>query len=132
MALLTLFLLFAFVSMAPARVKWSEVVGLKPDLAEERIRKDMPTAKFQVLKVGQAVTMDFVPWRVRIFVDSAGNVARIPVVGIRLWISLLKVDAKTLVIHDSFKQEDLEAFVCKTLAITENRVKGKNNETTLS
>ncbi|KAI0499693.1 hypothetical protein KFK09_017901 [Dendrobium nobile] len=74
MALLTLFLLFAFVSMAP-------VVGLKPDLAEKRIRKDMPTAKFQVLKVGQAVTMDFIPWRVRIFVDSSGNVARIPVVG---------------------------------------------------
>ncbi|PKU61261.1 subtilisin-chymotrypsin inhibitor-2B [Dendrobium catenatum] len=81
MALLTLFILFAFVSMAPARVKWSEVVGLKPDLAEKRIRKDMPTAKFQVLKVGQAVTMDFIPWRVRIFVDSSGNVARIPVVG---------------------------------------------------
>ncbi|XP_062179291.1 subtilisin-chymotrypsin inhibitor-2B-like [Phragmites australis] len=57
---------------------WPEVVGLSVEEAKKVILKDKPDADIVVLPAGSAVTMDFRPNRVRIFVDT---VAETPHVG---------------------------------------------------
>jgi hypothetical protein len=54
------------------------VVGLSVEEAKKVILKDKPDADIVVLPVGSIVTTDFVPNRVRIFVDI---VAETPHVG---------------------------------------------------
>uniref|UniRef100_A0A452XM02 Subtilisin-chymotrypsin inhibitor-2A n=2 Tax=Aegilops tauschii TaxID=37682 RepID=A0A452XM02_AEGTS len=60
------------------RTSWPEVVGLTIKEAKEIILMDKPDADIVVVPVGSAVTEDFRPNRVRIFV---GTVAEIPHVG---------------------------------------------------
>ncbi|XBJ21879.1 hypothetical protein VPH35_000350 [Triticum aestivum] len=60
------------------KTSWPEVVGLTIKEAKEIIIKDKPDADIVVVPVGSAVTEDFRPNRVRIFV---GTVAEIPHVG---------------------------------------------------
>jgi succinyl-CoA synthetase beta subunit len=61
-----------------AKTSWPEVVGLSVEEAKKVILKDKPDADIVVLPVGSIVTTDFVPNRVRIFVDI---VAETPHVG---------------------------------------------------
>ncbi|XP_044954158.1 subtilisin-chymotrypsin inhibitor-2A-like [Hordeum vulgare subsp. vulgare] len=60
------------------KTSWPEVVGLTIKEAKEIILKDKPEADIVVVPVGSAVTEDFRPNRVRIFV---GTVVETPHVG---------------------------------------------------
>ncbi|KAL5202506.1 hypothetical protein ABZP36_013458 [Zizania latifolia] len=60
------------------RTSWPEVVGMPAEEAKKVILKDMPDANIVVLPVGSAVTLDYRPDRVRIFVDT---VAITPTIG---------------------------------------------------
>ncbi|KAG0516512.1 hypothetical protein BDA96_09G009400 [Sorghum bicolor] len=61
-----------------AKTTWPEVVGKSVEEAKKVILKDKPDADIVVLPVGTIVTADFVPSRVRIFVDT---VAQTPHIG---------------------------------------------------
>jgi len=61
-----------------AKTSWPEVVGKSVEEAKKVILKDKPDADIVVLPVGTIVTADFVPSRVRIFVDT---VAQTPHIG---------------------------------------------------
>lgn len=60
---------------------WTELVGMKGEEAEKKIKEDMPTAKTHIIPQDSFVTMDFRTDRVRIFVDHSGKVARPPSIG---------------------------------------------------
>lgn len=63
------------------RKTWPELVGIAGEEAERRIKEQIPGVTVHKIPQGNFVTMDFRTNRVRIFVDSAGNVARPPQVG---------------------------------------------------
>lgn len=65
--------------MAPKT--WPALVGLTAEEAERKIREDMPEAFIPVIQPNSFVTMDFRSNRVRLYVDSAGNVDRTPMIG---------------------------------------------------
>jgi hypothetical protein len=56
-----------------AKTSWPEVVGLSVEEAKKVILKDRPDADIVVLPVGSFVTDDFLPNRVRIFVDTVAQ-----------------------------------------------------------
>ncbi|KAK3034252.1 hypothetical protein RJ639_032187 [Escallonia herrerae] len=60
---------------------WPELVGLTPEEAEAKIKKEMPRATVYVVPPNHFVTMDYRTDRVRIYVDSAGKVANPPRIG---------------------------------------------------
>lgn len=66
---------------APRKVAWPEVVGLSAEEAEKKIKEEMPEASVQVVLADCFVTMDFRKDRVRLYLDSAGSVARPATVG---------------------------------------------------
>jgi hypothetical protein len=57
--------------------RWPEVVGLLAEEAAKVIKQDMPGANIEVIPADEPVTMDLVPDRVRLFVDT---VAKTPTV----------------------------------------------------
>jgi hypothetical protein len=71
----------AAVTTAPgsggAKTSWPEVVGLSIEEAKKVILKDKPDADIVVLPVGSRVTDDFLPNRVRIFVDTVAETPRV-------------------------------------------------------
>ncbi|KAA8516394.1 hypothetical protein F0562_016687 [Nyssa sinensis] len=63
------------------KTTWPEVVGLTVEEAERKIKEDMPRAQFQVVPPNHFVTMDYRTERVRLFIDSSGNVSHPPRIG---------------------------------------------------
>jgi len=71
-------------SSGSGKSSWPEVVGLPAEAAKQKILADRPDVQVVVLPVGSFVTTEFNPKRVRVFYnprDSAGLVAKVPVVG---------------------------------------------------
>lgn len=64
-----------------SKTSWPEVEGLPGEVAKQKILLDRPDVDVVVLPVGSAVTADFDIKRVRVFVNPAGNVAKVPKVG---------------------------------------------------
>ncbi|KAD3338658.1 hypothetical protein E3N88_34179 [Mikania micrantha] len=60
---------------------WPEVMGMKAEDAERKIKEEMPSAKVDVIPHQTFVTMDFVSTRVRLFVDSSQKVVKPPKIG---------------------------------------------------
>jgi len=58
----------------PNKSRWPEVVGKTYDEAKEIILREAPDVTVQRVPEGSFVTMDYVPGRVRIWVDLAGLV----------------------------------------------------------
>lgn len=68
--------------MAPgSKEKWPELVGKDGSVARTVIEKDLPGVDAVLLPEDSMVTMDYQLKRVRIFVDTQGNVAVAPRVG---------------------------------------------------
>ncbi|KAF7028031.1 hypothetical protein CFC21_040010 [Triticum aestivum] len=60
------------------KASWPELVGKSIEEAKKIIMKDRPDVKIiEVFPVGTAVTEDFRPDRVRIFVDTVAETPRI-------------------------------------------------------
>lgn len=66
---------------APSKTAWPEVVGLTAEDAENKIKEDMPHATVQVVLPGHFITHDLRPNRVRLYLNSAGSVAKPATVG---------------------------------------------------
>nr|XP_043612139.1 subtilisin inhibitor-like [Erigeron canadensis] len=63
------------------KTSWPELVGMKAEDAEKKIKEEMARAKVHIIPQDSFVTMDFVSSRVRLFVDSSQNVVRPPRIG---------------------------------------------------
>ncbi|RCV18120.1 hypothetical protein SEVIR_3G282200v4 [Setaria viridis] len=63
------------------KTSWPEVEGLPAEVAKQKILADRADVKVVVLPDGSFVTTDFDIKRVRVFVDRAGIVAKVPKVG---------------------------------------------------
>ncbi|KAJ8899797.1 hypothetical protein K2173_019497 [Erythroxylum novogranatense] len=72
---------FPFGSNPGARTTWPDLVGVTVEEADRKIKEDMPGAQIQVVPPNCFVTMDLRNNRVRLYVDSAGKVARAPTIG---------------------------------------------------
>jgi len=59
------------------KTSWPELVGLSVEEAKKVILKDKPDADIVVLPVGAKVTGDYLPDRVRIFVDTVAETPRV-------------------------------------------------------
>jgi hypothetical protein len=55
------------------------MVGMSSEEAKKKICGDRPCKNVHVIPAGNAVTMDYDPWRVRIFVDSNDKVAEVKI-----------------------------------------------------
>ncbi|KAI6698316.1 hypothetical protein NL676_018435 [Syzygium grande] len=67
---------------APKKMTWPELVGSTSEGAERKIKEEIGDAiRVQVIPPNTFVTMDFNQQRVRLYVDSSGNVARTPRIG---------------------------------------------------
>ena len=63
------------------KVEWPELVGMDANAAQATLEKETSKSVFLV-PVGNMVTMDYRPDRVRIFYDAASNkVAKVPKIG---------------------------------------------------
>lgn len=60
------------------KCEWPELVGVDGDRAVEQIKSERPDLQVQKMPFGSFGTTDFVPSRVRIWLDQAGNVQRAP------------------------------------------------------
>ncbi|KAG8085047.1 hypothetical protein GUJ93_ZPchr0010g7348 [Zizania palustris] len=67
--------------MSSEKSSWPEVVGLPGEQAKQTILRDRPDVRVFIIPVGSAVTRDFDEKRVRVFVNSAGIVAQVPMIG---------------------------------------------------
>lgn len=56
-------------------------MGLTGEEAEKKIKEEMAGAHTVVLPVGSLIRLDYWTDRVRIFVNSSGNVAKPPTIG---------------------------------------------------
>ncbi|KAI7739297.1 hypothetical protein M8C21_026632 [Ambrosia artemisiifolia] len=63
------------------KTNWPELMGMKAEDAEKKIKEEMPTATVHVIPHDSFVTMDFRSTRVRLFVDSSQNVVKEPRIG---------------------------------------------------
>lgn len=63
------------------KTRWPEVVGMLAEDAAKVIKRDMPSATIEVLSSDEPASMDLVPDRVRLFVDT---VAMAPTVSTQL------------------------------------------------
>ncbi|KAF7825639.1 subtilisin inhibitor 1 [Senna tora] len=63
------------------KTEWAELVGVKVEEAEKKIKEEMEGVEIQVVPEGSFVTCDFKPQRVRLFVDESSKVAREPRIG---------------------------------------------------
>jgi hypothetical protein len=64
-----------------ARKSWPELVGMNGEEAKAQLQAALPGKKIMLVPKDSMVTMDYRTDRVRIFVDSEGNVARTPTLG---------------------------------------------------
>ena len=64
-----------------SKKSWPEVEGLPSEAAKHKILADRPDVQVVVLPDGSYVTTDFNDKRVRVFVDKADNVAKVPKIG---------------------------------------------------
>ncbi|KAG2581565.1 subtilisin-chymotrypsin inhibitor CI-1A-like [Panicum virgatum] len=55
------------------RIRWPEVVGMLAEEAAKVIKKDMPDADIEVMWSDEPASMDLVPDRVRLFVDTVAK-----------------------------------------------------------
>ncbi|KAF8669973.1 hypothetical protein HU200_051157 [Digitaria exilis] len=62
-----------------SKTRWPEVVGMLAEDAAKVIKRDMPGATIEVMSSDEPAFMDFLPHRVRLFVDT---VAKAPTVSI--------------------------------------------------
>nr|CAB3482146.1 unnamed protein product [Digitaria exilis] len=62
-----------------SKTRWPEVVGMLAEDAAKVIKRDMPGATIEVMSSHEPASMDFLPHRVRLFVDT---VAKAPTVSI--------------------------------------------------
>nr|KAJ0204737.1 hypothetical protein LSAT_V11C500285340 [Lactuca sativa] len=60
---------------------WPELVGMKAEDAEKKIKEEMSGAMVHVVPQDTFLTMEFRSNRVRLFVDSSQNVVRAPRIG---------------------------------------------------
>ncbi|KAF8029296.1 hypothetical protein BT93_E1853 [Corymbia citriodora subsp. variegata] len=69
-------------NVAPKKMTWPELVGSTAEAAEKKINEEIgDSIRVQVVPPNTFVTMDYNQRRVRLYVDSSGNVARTPRVG---------------------------------------------------
>ncbi|KAJ7961389.1 Subtilisin inhibitor 1-like protein [Quillaja saponaria] len=61
--------------------RWPELEGVTVDEAKKKIKEEMPGAEIQVIPPDFAVTCDFRPQRVRLYVDASGKITRTPGLG---------------------------------------------------
>lgn len=67
---------------APKKITWPELVGSTAEGAKQKVKEEFgDSIRVQVVPPNTFVTMDFDRQRVRLYVDSSGNVARTPRVG---------------------------------------------------
>ncbi len=64
-----------------SRKSWPELVGMNGEEAKAQLQAALPGKKIMLVPQDSMVTMDYRTDRVRIFVDSEGNVARTPTLG---------------------------------------------------
>lgn len=76
-----IFNLLMIVHIAAVKTSWPELVGMKAEDAEKKIKEEMPGATVHVIPHDSMVTFDYVTSRVRIFVDLSQNVVREPRIG---------------------------------------------------
>lgn len=62
----------------PQKKEWPELVGVKGEEAEKRVKHDDPTIQTQIIEEDMMYTSDYRLDRVRIFINNAGNVAKAP------------------------------------------------------
>ncbi|KAM0841168.1 hypothetical protein ACQ4PT_059210 [Festuca glaucescens] len=67
--------------MGDAKSSWPELLGAPSNAAKQKILSDRPDVRVIVLPVGSFVTADFNPKRVRVFINSSGDVAKVPTIG---------------------------------------------------
>ncbi|KAI4979284.1 hypothetical protein ZWY2020_016037 [Hordeum vulgare] len=67
--------------MGDAKSSWPEVVGAPSEVAKRKILSDRPDVRVLVAPVGSMVTTDFDDKRVRVFVNTRGDVAQVPSIG---------------------------------------------------
>ncbi|KAI3830287.1 hypothetical protein L1987_04425 [Smallanthus sonchifolius] len=72
---------FANEQIVGRKTNWPELLGMKAEDAEKKIKEEMPRATVHVIPHDSFVTMDFVSNRVRLFVDSSQNVIKAPKIG---------------------------------------------------
>ncbi|KAL7597977.1 subtilisin inhibitor [Lactuca sativa] len=63
------------------KTTWPELVGMKAEDAEKKIKEEMSGAMVHVVPQDTFLTMEFRSNRVRLFVDSSQNVVRAPRIG---------------------------------------------------
>lgn len=59
-------------------MEWPELVGMKVEEAEKKIKEDRPEAQIQVIEPNCLFTMDFSQQWVRLLVDRSGKVQKPP------------------------------------------------------
>ncbi|KAK1653436.1 hypothetical protein QYE76_071241 [Lolium multiflorum] len=69
-----------FPKMSSAKSSWPELLGLPVNAARQKILNDRPDVQVVVVPPARPIE-NFVTNRVFIFVNSDGNVTRIPVIG---------------------------------------------------
>uniref|UniRef100_A0A8R7UR19 Subtilisin inhibitor 1 n=1 Tax=Triticum urartu TaxID=4572 RepID=A0A8R7UR19_TRIUA len=67
--------------MGDAKSSWPELLGAPSEVAKQKILSDRPDVRVFVVPVGNNVTGDFNDKRVRVFVNTRGDVARVPNIG---------------------------------------------------
>nr|CAB3479989.1 unnamed protein product [Digitaria exilis] len=56
-----------------SKTRWPEVVGMLAEDAAKVIKRDMPGATIEVMSSDEPAFMDFLPHRVRLFVDTVAK-----------------------------------------------------------
>jgi hypothetical protein len=70
-----------FAKMGDAKSSWPELLGAPSNVAKQKILSDRPDVRVFVVPVGNSVTTEIDNKRVRIFIDSSGDVAEVPAIG---------------------------------------------------
>ncbi|XVF83181.1 hypothetical protein PTKIN_Ptkin16aG0113300 [Pterospermum kingtungense] len=60
---------------------WPELVGKKGEDAAAIIEKENPYVNAVIVLEGTIVTMEFLPTRVRVWVNTSGIVTKVPIIG---------------------------------------------------
>lgn len=65
----------------PNKMSWPELVGFPAAQAASQINKDRSDVSIEVIPVGTNVAPGYDAFRVRVYFDTNGNVASIPMIG---------------------------------------------------
>lgn len=63
------------------KTTWPEVVGMAGEEAKKQIEEESPGISVHLIPQNSFITMDFRTNRVRLYIDSSGNVAVAPKLG---------------------------------------------------